>query len=126
MTYPTSGGVQPPFCSMEKGISLKNNRYVIGRGVSVYGAPERCGIDYVEGAQKPILVWDIAPEGPAGVGAQVSPSQALAYKRDFARSNADWFWPLLERMAKGESVTLDQISAVHEELFGRPLQVATD
>jgi hypothetical protein len=62
------------------------------------------------GAGPYVTVWRGARGGPGCSGATVSPAEVLQrYRRYFVMSGAEWFVPLVQRLANGEEVPIDEI-----------------
>jgi hypothetical protein len=85
----------------------------LGRGVSANFPDQPSGIDFhpptaTTAAQ--ITIWD-GVGGRCREGGTYSLTEALAarFAKDFARANAEWFRPWLERLAAGESVSIPEM-----------------
>lgn len=77
------------------------------------------GIDYLPNeAEFPILLWE-GDYGPERKGGRVSANIILSHFHEkFVNLGGAWFFPLLERMAKGESISEDEIIAYGEKATG--------
>lgn len=89
------------------------------------GAPTRAseGIDYYPDAPAPVFLWSLSDNVEKGT--LVTASDALRFTPMFKRTNAEWFLPLLERIARKEIVSSAEIASKYRELFQKELQRRT-
>jgi hypothetical protein len=88
------------------------------------------GFDYIsfipERTKSPILIECAVPFLAAL--SFLSPEEALQdrWSETFQEANAEWFFPLLRRMAAGERVSLVEIQQAHQTARGAPLREVED
>jgi hypothetical protein len=96
-------------------------KIVIARGYAPHGEEE--GIDYVPDHTCSIVLW-MGAFVPGQVGAHVSAEQALTnYRNAFVRLKGEWFLPILERLANGETISIDEILRYGESATGQTPKV---
>jgi hypothetical protein len=84
-------------------------------------------ISYIpDRSQSPILIE--CPIPFLAAGNFLSPKESLKDKwiETFRETKAEWFLPLLRRMAAGEQVSLTEIQQAHQVARGTPLQRTED
>jgi hypothetical protein len=84
-------------------------------------------IDYLpDREKKPIRMECSIPHMATGVS--LTPEEALDPKWAdlFREAHAEWFRPLLSRMAAGERVSLDEIKKAYQDARGTPLPTVED
>ena len=62
--------------------------------------------------------------GPHCVGRAFTLTEALAYRHTFDEAHAAWFIPFLERLALGETVSIQEIQDTYKRLFGKEMPCA--
>ena len=86
--------------------------YIIGRAILA-------GVRYDPwNAPNLITIW----EDRTGGCFMLSERSLVSWNRSLERYNAGWFMPFLERLATGEAVSIEEMDARHEELFGKPME----
>lgn len=106
---------------------MRIKQYNIGIEPSSFYSGGFSGIDYLPGSDLPFFLWEYARKGREASGAGYIAERVLKeHQRFIERTNSTWLVPFLERMAKGESVDIEEIQSKHIELFGRPLEEIKD
>ena len=84
------------------------------------------GIDYIP-EERSVVIWE-GWGGPAQIGAYSSAGETWEWgpQKWFAEVGAEWFLPLLERIARDEEVTEEEILQAGEAATGRKLDIIID
>ena len=82
-----------------------------------------CGVDFRPDYQPGGLItfWEGHASGADGGSYDFATALHPRFRKDFRRAGADWFIPILERLARGEVVEIAEIDAACRAATGRSL-----
>ena len=87
------------------------------------GPASHSGVDYLPDHPPAGLIcfWAGHANDADGGGYDFKTALEPGFRNDFVRLHADWFLPLLERLARGESVDIAEMNRACQAATGHPL-----